>query len=225
MMTAQIAVKLRFFLLVACDTEIHLEIHPAQTVHRQHLTVTPEAVDLRNYVRLMPELYKIGNKVDADPGDWNFVVQMLLFFDNLGVHRNYIFMAKETFFDFRQSRMLRALDIRMAETAVDLFNAGVYPVAEIDRLDRSDVLSREKVVEVDKGEHKQNGCNEPPRPPPRFFSRRLGVFSHFLSVDDSRNYSNAYRASRTSRQVRRLLFGLERRSKFGVGNRQHRVSL
>jgi hypothetical protein len=146
MMTAQIAVKLRMFLLVACDAEIHLEIDPAQTVHRWDVAVTPEAVDLRNDVRLMPELYKIGNKVDADPGNRYLVVQILLLFDNLRVHRNYIFMAKETFFDFGQSRMLSTLDIRMAETAVDLFYPGVYPVAEIDRLDRSDVLSREKVV-------------------------------------------------------------------------------
>ncbi len=114
---------------------------------------------MRNHVRLMPELYKIGNKVDADPGDRDLFVKMSLFFQDLGMHRNYIFMAKETFFYFRQSRMLRTLDIRMAETAVDLFNAGVYPVAEKDRLDRSEVLSREKVVEVEKGEHKQNGCN------------------------------------------------------------------
>ncbi len=94
----------------------------------------------------MPELYKIGNKVDANPGDRDLFVQMFLLFLNLRVHRNYVFMAKETLFDFRQSRMLRALDIRMAETAVDLFYPGVYPVAEIDRLDRSDVLSREKVI-------------------------------------------------------------------------------
>src|SRR5271157_1755422 len=106
MMTAQIAVKLSVFLLVACDAEIHLEIHPAQPVHRWNLTVTPEAVDLRNHVRLMPELYKIGNKVDPDPGDRDLLVKMLLLFLNLGVHRNYIFMAKETLFDFRQSRML-----------------------------------------------------------------------------------------------------------------------
>ena len=224
-MTAKITIKLRVFLLVACDAEIHLEIHPAQTVHRWNVAVTPEAVDLRNHVGLMPELYKIGNKIDSNPGNWHLFVKILLFFQNLGVHRNYIFMAIETFFDFRQSRMLRALDIRMAETAVDLFDAGVYPVAEIDRLDRSDVLPGEEIVQIEKGEHKQNGCNEPPRPPLHYFSRRLGVFSHFLSIDDSKNYSTPHRASRASRQVGRLLFRLEGRSKFGVGNRQHRVFL
>jgi len=34
---------------------------------------------------------------------------------NLGVHRDYVFMAKETLFDFRQPRMLAALDIGMTE--------------------------------------------------------------------------------------------------------------
>ena len=145
---------------------------------------------------LMPELYKIGNKVDSNPGYWNFLVQMLLLFHNLGMHRNYVFMAKETLFDFRQSRMLSTLDIRMAETAVDLFYPGVYPVAEIDRLDRSNVLYREKVKKVEKGEQEQNGCPEPPRPPHRFFSRRFGAFSHFLSVaNDSKHYPTAHRAS------------------------------
>ena len=103
---------------------------------------------------LMPELYKIGNKVDSNPGDRDFVVQILLLFLNLGMHRNYVFMAKETLLDFRQSRVLRALYIRMAETAVDLFDPGMNTVAEKDGLDRSNVLSGEQVKEVDKGEQK-----------------------------------------------------------------------
>ena len=146
MMTTQIAVELRLFLLVACNAEIHLEIHLAQPVHRRNITVAPQAVDLRHYVRSMPELYKIGDKVDANPWDRDLFVQMFLLFLNLWVHRNYVFMAKETLIDFRQARMLRALYIRMAEAAVDLFYAGVHPVAEIDRLNRSDVLFREEVV-------------------------------------------------------------------------------
>jgi hypothetical protein len=106
MMAAQIAVKLRVFLLVACYAEIHLEIHPDQPVHRWNGAMAPEAVDLRNHMRLMSELYKIGNKVDADPWDREVFVKMRLFVQDLGVHRNYVFMAKETLFDFRQSRML-----------------------------------------------------------------------------------------------------------------------
>jgi hypothetical protein len=52
--------------------------------------------------------------------------------------------------------MLRALHIRMAETAVDLFYPGVDPVAEIYWLDRSNILYREHVKEVNEGQHEQN---------------------------------------------------------------------
>jgi hypothetical protein len=42
----------------------------------------------------------------------------------------------------------------MAETAVDLFDPGMNTMAEKDGLDRSNILSREQVKEVDKGEQK-----------------------------------------------------------------------
>jgi hypothetical protein len=153
-MTTKIAVELRFSLRVACDAEIHLEIHSAQPVHRRNVSVTSQTVNLCHYVRTVPELYKIGNKVDSHPGDWDFFDQIILLFLNLGMHRNYVFMAKETLLDFRQPRVFRALYVRMAETAIDLFDPGMNTVAEKDGLDRSNVLSREQVKEVDKGEQK-----------------------------------------------------------------------
>jgi hypothetical protein len=151
-MTPQITVKLSVFLLVARNAELHLEIHLAQPVHRRNIPVTRQAVDLSAHVGNMPKLHKIGNKVDANPGDRHLSVQVLLLLLNLGMHRNYIFMAKKTLFHFRQSCVLSSLDIRMAEAAVDLLNPCMYPVAEIDWLDRSQVLLRKKVVEVEKGE-------------------------------------------------------------------------
>lgn len=44
--------------------------------------------------------------------------------------------------------MFAAFDKRMAEAAVDLFYPGVYPVAEKDRLFRSEVLFWKKVIEI-----------------------------------------------------------------------------
>jgi hypothetical protein len=148
MVTAKIAVELRVFFLVARNAEMHLEVHSRQPVHDGHINVTPEAVDVIHYMWLMPELHIIRHEIGADPGDRNFAVQMLLLLHKLRMHRDYIFMAKEAFFDFGQPRMLRALHIRMTEPAVDLFNPGMYPVAEVYGLDRSYVLRREKIIEV-----------------------------------------------------------------------------
>ena len=153
-MTTKITVELRLFLRVACNAEIHLKIHSAQPVHRRNISVTSQTVNFRNYVRTVPELYKIGNKIDSHPGDRDLFVQILLLFLNLGMHWNYVFMAEETLLDFRQSRVLSALYIGMAEAAVDLFYPGVNTMAEKDGLDRSNVLSRKQVKEVDKGEQK-----------------------------------------------------------------------
>ena len=66
-MTSQIAVELRVFLLMARDAEIHLELHSGQTVHGRHINVTPQAIDLRHYVRLMPELHEIRHEVRRGP--------------------------------------------------------------------------------------------------------------------------------------------------------------
>jgi hypothetical protein len=148
MMAAKIAVKLRVFLLMTGDAEIHLKIHLAKPVHRLDVPVAVHAVEFGAYVWNMPEFHEIRNKENAHPGDRDFFIKMLLFLYNLRVHRNYVFMAKETLLDFRQSRVLPTLDEWMAEAAVDLFYTGVYPVAEKDRLDRSHLLLREKIKQV-----------------------------------------------------------------------------
>jgi hypothetical protein len=161
--------------------EIHLKIHSAQPIHRRNITVTPQAVDLRDHVGAMPEFYEIRNKVYAHPGNRHLLVQVLFLLYDLRVHWDYILMAKETLLDFGQSRMLATLYKRMAESAVDLFYTCMYPMAEIDRLPRSEILFREKVVEVKKRDQEQNGCPEPSFPPDRFFSRCHGAFCHFFS--------------------------------------------
>ncbi len=154
MMTTEIAVELRLFFLVTGDAELHLEFHFAQAVHRWDIPMTPQAVDLSHHVRAMPEFHEIRNEEYADPGHRNLLVQILLFLQNLRVRRDYVLMAKKALLDFRQSRMLPTVHERVAETAIDLFDSGMNPVAEIDRLDRPDVLYREKVKKVDKGQQK-----------------------------------------------------------------------
>jgi hypothetical protein len=148
MMTSQVAVKLSIFLFMTRYAKIHLEIHLAQPVHRWNIPMAPQTINLRNHVRKMPELYKIRDKVDANPWHGDLPVKIGLFFLNLGVHWNHVFVAKKALLDFRKPGMLSTLDIWMAEAAVDLLHPGVNAVAEKDRLDRSQLLSRKQVIKI-----------------------------------------------------------------------------
>ena len=144
-MTAQITVQLCVSLHMACNAEIHLEINSPQSIHRRNITMARQTVDLRGHMRTMPEFHKIRNEVDSNPGHRHLFIEIFFLFNDLGMCRNYILVAKETLFNFRQSRMFSTFNVWMAETAIDLFDACMYAVAEIDRLNRPDVLSREKV--------------------------------------------------------------------------------
>jgi hypothetical protein len=179
MMASQVAVKLSVFFLVARNAKIHLKINSLQPVKDRHVSMAPQAIDLRDHMRLMSEFYEIRHKKYPNPGDGNFLVKVGILFLNLRMQWNHVFVAKETLLDFRKSRMLSPFYIWMAEAAVDLLYPGMYPVAEKDRLDRPQVLFWKEVEKVEECNQEQNGCPEPPCPPYRFFSCRLGAFSHF----------------------------------------------
>lgn len=79
-----------------------------------------------------------------------------------------VFMAVQTFFHRRQSRMIRIINIGMAKSTLDLLYTTVHRVAERNRLFRSDPGGRRGVIEIEKsGDEKQtangqqNRCDVP----------------------------------------------------------------
>ncbi len=148
-MTSQIAVQLRVLFLVAVDTEFHLKVVDAQPVHRCHIAVALRTFQFAEFnMRQVPEFHEIRHEEDSHPGHRHPIIEMLLFLNDLRVLWNNIFMAKKAFAHLGKSCVFAAFYIRMTEPAVDLLDARVNPVAEIDRLNGAYELRWEPVKEI-----------------------------------------------------------------------------
>jgi hypothetical protein len=80
---------------------------------------------------------------------------------NLGMLRNDVLVAIETKVHGRDSGIVRSFHKRMTEPAVDLLDPRVHPVAEIDRLNRTDPLMGVKIIKIKKtGEEKDYDAEE-----------------------------------------------------------------
>ena len=177
-MTRQPAIQVRPQLPVAGDTEAHLELDRLQAIFGFHISVAFDTIEPGPLnVGDMVEIDEIGNPEDAHPGDRLLPVEMLLLFQNLGVLWNDIFMAEETFFHRRNSRVRRPLDEGMAEPAVDLFDSGVHSMAEIDGLLRANVCFGVESIQIEHDPHQQSYHSRPDDPLPSV-SRLSVLFSH-----------------------------------------------
>ena len=65
---------------------------------------------------------------------------MLFLFNQLWVIRDNILVAKKAFLHDWKTGVLGSVHKGMAETAVDLLDAGMHPMAEVDGLLGTDVL-------------------------------------------------------------------------------------
>ena len=105
-MTRQPAIQVRPQLPVAGNTKAHLEFNRLQAVFGFYIPVAFGAVEPGPlYVGNMVEIDEIGNPEDAHPGDRLLLLKMLLFFQDLRMLGNNIFMAEKTFFHRWNSRI------------------------------------------------------------------------------------------------------------------------
>jgi hypothetical protein len=96
----------------------------------------------------MPLVFKedmFGEIVNLPPGCWGSGVKipMLLFY--LRMIGNDMPMAVQAFFHRRNPRMGGSIHIGVAKPALDLFYAGMNPVAESNRLCRSEAGFRKPI--------------------------------------------------------------------------------
>ncbi|MHB8111594.1 MAG: hypothetical protein ACYDHW_16345, partial [Syntrophorhabdaceae bacterium] len=95
----------------------------------------------------MMEIYKIGYPKDALPryGPLRIIIGFHLPY--LRMRGDNVFVAKETFFHFRNPGILGPFYKGMAEAAIDLFHPGMHAMTERDRLPGAYPACRIKSVE------------------------------------------------------------------------------
>ena len=119
---------------MASDAKAHFEIYRDETVHALDIAMTFGAINFSSHMRTMMKIDIIRHKVDTNPGDWPFLIIMLPLFQDLGMQRDDISMAVETFFYGWDSCVLGAAHKGVAKTAIDLFDPCMDPMTEKDRL-------------------------------------------------------------------------------------------
>ena len=155
---------------VACYAKAHLELDRLKPVLRLHVSVTVAAIKLLpEYMRLMPEKNKIWRVKNSFPRNRGVCLQVLLFNLDLRMIRNDVFMAIETLLDRWKPRVLRTLDIGMAEPAVDLLHPRMYAMAEVNWLNGPDHLFGINIAE-EKHERERKPSSRYPDTPALHFS-------------------------------------------------------
>lgn len=147
MVACQPAIGLRLQPLMTIDAELHLKIYRLQPVHSGHVPMADDAIEFGHLnMRLVTEFDIIRHKENTDPRNRYFLIIMFLFLNQLGMERDNIIVAEKTFLQRRKPGFLRTVDERMAEAAVDLLDPGMNPVAERNRLFRTNPQRQVKVI-------------------------------------------------------------------------------
>jgi len=147
-MTRQPAVQGCVLLLVAVYAECHLKVNLNQTVVSFHVAVAHRTIDIGPNMGLVIELHVVGNVVDPHPGHRRLCVKMPSFLHDLRVLGNDVRVTEKTERHGRNARILRSIDIRMAEATTDLLVPCVDSMTEVDWLNRADRPVRVDVVKV-----------------------------------------------------------------------------
>ncbi|HSK13023.1 MAG TPA: hypothetical protein VK907_07385, partial [Phnomibacter sp.] len=191
MMARQPAIHLSFHLAMAVYAKLHFEFNGHQAVHPLHRSMAAGTfqigpADVRQVLKFdMVRHIKNFHPFHGLPG-----VIVSSFILNFRVQGNDIFMAVEAFLNGGNTGVLAALDIRMAEAAVDRFDPGVNPMAEGDRLPRTDPLMRIGIINIDQATHQDKNNQQPAEPSNgrlrfqqfrgRLYSGARFYLSHFL---------------------------------------------
>ncbi len=104
---------------------------------------------------LVIEKGMLRNVIDLHPWSGFPVIEIPVLLLDLGVFGNNVFMAVETLFHRRKSWISRVAHVRVAELTLNLFDAGMDPMAERDRLLGTDVRCRRNVKIVKKNHYEE----------------------------------------------------------------------
>jgi hypothetical protein len=137
---------------MAINAESHLEAMTLESVHGLHRAVAFLTGKLFPYVTLMIEQYVLRKIVDLFPGCRRVVVEIPVLLLDPGMIGNYVFVAMQTLFHRRQSRMIGVAHVGMTVQTLDLLYANMQLMAEGYGLFRADVRSV-TIKKVEKKDH------------------------------------------------------------------------
>ena len=160
MMTCEPAVELRLSLPMAIDAETHFKIHRDQAIEFLHVTMALDTIHITANMRLVIEFDMIRNIKDSNPRYRCLCVEVPPLLHDLRVLRNNRAVAEKALLDGRNPGILRSVDKGVAESTTDLLDSCMDPMAEIDRLLRSNRPGRIDIVKIehatkDQGQHDQ----------------------------------------------------------------------
>jgi len=168
-MTRHPAVKFRPPLPVAVDAEAHLKIHGHEPVHVFYFPVAVRAVDSRPDVGAVVEFHMVGHIINANPGDRSFGFQVPSLLNDLGMLRDDVLVARETLAHRGNPRVVGPVHVGMTESAVDLLDPGVNPVAEKNGLLGADGLLGVEIIKVEHPREEEDQGRRGPYPVPAPF--------------------------------------------------------
>jgi len=161
--TCQPAVQIGLFKFVTFNAESHFKSFSRNSIQGFDLSMAFLTFDFLFNMPLMVEQNVFRNVEDFFPGCRRPGVKIFMFLLNPWVIGDDVLVTVQAFFNRGDSRMNRPFDIRMAELALDRLDTGMDPVAEGNRLQRSDPLRQIEIIKV---EHDRTG-GESRQPQPR----------------------------------------------------------
>jgi len=164
MMTCEPTVELRLSLPMAIDTETHFKIHRDQAIEFLYVTMALDTIHITANMRLVIEFDMIRNIKDSNPGYRCLRVEVPPLLYDLGVLRNNRAMAEKALLDGRNTGILRSVHKGVAESTTDFLDPCMNPMAEIDRLLRSNRSVRVHIIEIDHATKEQDQHDQPDPP-------------------------------------------------------------
>ncbi len=152
-MTRQPAVHVGIFYAVAADAEFHVKCFSLYAVKRLHFAMAFRARNLFLNVPLVIEQNMFGQIIGFFPGRRRSRVEIPVFFLYPEMIGNNVFVAMQAFFNRRKTRMPGITHIRVAILALNVFDPGMDPMTEGNRLLRPDIGSGRIVEEKQKARH------------------------------------------------------------------------
>ncbi len=130
---------------MAIDTKLHLKIFPFEPVHCFYCTMALAAIDFLFDMPLVVEEDMFRDIVDFNPRCRGLRIKINVFFLNLRMRFNNMFMTVKAFFHRRYAGESGAVYIGMTESALNLLYSGMNPMAESNGLFRPYVCRRRKI--------------------------------------------------------------------------------
>ena len=164
MMACEPAVELRLSLPVAIDAETHFKIHRDQTIEFLNVSMALDTIHLASNMQLVIEFNMIRNIKDSNPKYRCLRVEVPPLLYNLGMLRNNRPVAEKALLDERNPGILRSVHKGVAESTTDFLDPCMNPMAEIDRLLRSNRSVRVHIIEIDHATKEQCQHDQPDSP-------------------------------------------------------------